>query len=221
MLDNLSILYSFVRCPYAIRARMALVECGINCILREVDLKNKPSSMLEISPKGTVPVLLLPDAKIIEESMGIIYYATQNNSLLKIEQYSQEKQLCINTLIANNDTEFVKLVRYYKYPDRYPDESQDRCKEEIQSKFLDLYEQMLQNQQFLLGEKSIADIAIMPMVRQFALVNPDWFFNSKYSNIIKWLQNSIETNSFKNIVMKKNQPWQEGDKPIYLFEGLA
>ena len=153
--------------------------------------------------------------------MGIIYYATQNNSLLKIEQYSQEKQLCINTLIANNDTEFVKLVRYYKYPDRYPDESQDRCKEEIQSKFLDLYEQMLQNQQFLLGEKSIADIAIMPMVRQFALVNPDWFFNSKYSNIIKWLQNSIETNSFKNIVMKKNQPWQEGDKPIYLFEGLA
>ena len=83
MLDNLSILYSFVRCPYAIRARMALVECGINCILREVDLKNKPSSMLEISPKGTVPVLLLPDAKIIEESMGIIYYATQNNSLKK------------------------------------------------------------------------------------------------------------------------------------------
>jgi glutathione S-transferase len=174
--------------------------------------------MLEISPKGTVPILLPIGIKVIQESMDIIYYATQESSQFKMGQYSLEKQEQIKNLISDNDTEFVKLVRYYKYPDRYPEESQGHCREEIQSKFLDVYEQMLQNQPFLFGEKSIADIAIISMVRQFALVNPDWFFNSKYSNIIRWLNGFIENDIFKNIVMAKNPPWQEGETPIYLFE---
>lgn len=212
MLDNLPILYSFVRCPYAIRARIALVESGINCLLREVDLKNKPAHLLEISPKGTVPVLLLPDRKIIEESLDIIYYATKENNKLK----STEKQEQIKNLISRSDTEFVELVRYYKYPDRYPDKSAKHSRQEIENKFLDIYEEMLIEKEFLFGDKSIADIAIVSMVRQFALVDSDWFFNSKYINVIRWLKSFIETDSFKNIIMAKNQPWIEGDKKVYL-----
>lgn len=205
----LPILYSFVRCPYAIRARTALVESGVNCILREVDLKNKPISMLNISPKGTVPVLQMPDGSIIEESLDIIYFATQTELPLKDEMAE---------LIKNNDGEFVSLARIYKYPNRYPDESKDDCRKQIEEKFLAKYEKMLERVPYLLGEKSIVDIALFPFIRQFAFVDKEYFFNTKYKNVISWLNKFIENPDFQNITMRKNKPWQEGDEPIYLLE---
>jgi len=106
MKDTIPILYSFVRCPYAMRARMALLECRINCIVREVDLRNKPSSMLEISPKGTVPVLILK-TRVIDQSLDIVNYALEQNDPFNIQKYTQEKQKEIQELIANNDIEFT------------------------------------------------------------------------------------------------------------------
>lgn len=111
--DNLPILYSFVRCPYAMRARMALLEDGIDCILREVDLKNKPATMLEISPKGTVPVLLLKTGEVIDESLDIINYALKQNELFHVQKYTKQKQEELKELITNNDSQFVKLLRPY------------------------------------------------------------------------------------------------------------
>jgi glutathione S-transferase len=188
------------------RARMALIESGIDYILREVNLKDKPPHLLEISPKGTVPVLLFPDGKVIEESLDIIFYATQDHDLLNIDQYDAGKQLQIKALIHNNDTGFIKLVNPYKYPDRFPDQSPDLCRQEIEGKFLAKYESMLSNSPFLFGKKSLADIAILPFVRQFAKVDEEWFWESKYSNLIIWVKSFIEEDSFKNVVMLKNKP---------------
>ena len=215
--NNTPILYSFVRCPYAMRARMALFESRINCILREVDLRNKPSSMLKISPKGTVPVLVLHAGQVIEESLDIVDYALKQNDLLTVQKYTKEEQGRIKALIANNDIEFTKLLRIYKYPERYPEHSQQVCKNEIQEKFLDKYEKMLEDNKFLFSLKSIADIAILPFIRQFAIVDQEWFYNSNYKNIISWLKMMTDNTDFQDIIMAKHEPWQESDKLVYLF----
>ena len=215
--DNLPILYSFVRCPYAIRARMALLEASINCVLREVNLKHKPASMLEISPKGTVPVLLLKTGEVIDESLNIMNYALKQHKLFNVKKYTKQKQERIKELITNNDTKFVKLVRPYKYPERYPEHSQYTCKKQIQVEFLDKYEKMLDGNQFLFGLKSIADIVILPFIRQFSLVEQEWFYNSEYKNIITWLKLTTSSHDFKDIIMTKHQTWQDFDPLIYLF----
>ncbi|MFK7968546.1 MAG: glutathione S-transferase N-terminal domain-containing protein [Rickettsiaceae bacterium] len=214
-LDNLPILYSFIRCPYAMRARMALLEAGINCILREVNLKSKPASLLEISPKGTVPVLQFKNGKVIDESLDIVSYALKQNELFNIQKYSKQKE--IQELITNNDTEFVKLLRSYKYPERYPEHSQESCKKQMQYKFLDKYEKMLDGNSCLFGVKSMADIAILPFIRQFSIVDQEWFYNSSYKNIIAWLKLITEAPSFQDIIMVKHQPWQDSDTLVYLF----
>ena len=216
MKDTIPILYSFVRCPYAMRAIMALLECRINCIVREVDLRNKPSSMLEISPKGTVPILILK-TRVIDQSLDIVNYALEQNDPFNIQKYTKEKQKEIQELIANNDIEFTKLLRIYKYPERYPEDSQELCKHQIETKFLNKYEKMLDSNLFLFGLKSIADITILPFIRQFAIVDQDWFYNSDYKNIIAWLKLMTNNDDFQNIIMAKHQPWQEFDKLVYLF----
>jgi glutathione S-transferase len=198
------------------RARMALLECRINCIVREVDLRNKPSSMLEISPKGTVPVLILK-TRVIDQSLDIVNYALEQNDPFNIQKYTQEKQKEIQELIASNDIEFTKLLRIYKYPERYPEDSQELCKHQIETKFLNKYEKMLDSNLFLFGLKSIADITILPFIRQFAIVDQDWFYNSNYKNIIGWLKRMTNNDDFQNIIMAKHQPWQEFDKLVYLF----
>lgn len=216
-MSDLPILYSFVRCPYAMRARIALVEVGINCILREVNLKDKPKHLLEISPKATVPVLLLPDGTIIEESLDIVTFAAEKSENLNPKKYSEVKQEEIRSLINENDTEFVRNSRIYKYPDRYPEESAEECRRNIESLFLRKYEKMLEDSPYLLGEKSIADIALLPFVRQFAKVDEKFFFNSNYKNTIRWLESFTESDDFKNIVMAKNSPWQPQDTIIELI----
>lgn len=207
-MQNLPILYSFVRCPYAMRARMALVDAGIECILREVNLRDKPKHLLEISPKGTVPVMLFPDSKILEESMDIVVFASSQNSM------SED----IVKLVEANDTEFVSCSRIYKYPDRYPEEDAIVCRNNIEEKFLSKYESMLEGADYLLGDKTIADIALLPFVRQFVKVDEDWFYNSNYPNIQRWLKSFTESVNFKNIVMQKHDPWDELQPPTYLLD---
>jgi len=199
------------------RARMALLEAGMNCVLREVDLKNKPASMLEISPKGTVPVLILKTGEVIEESLDIVNCALEQNELFNIQKYNKQKQAELQEFITNNDTKFVKLLKPYKYPERYPEHSQEACKKKIQVEFLDKYEKMLDNNQFLFGLKSIADIAILPFIRQFAIVDQEWFYTSNYKNIITWLKLMTDNPNFQNIIMAKHQSWQNSDTPVYLF----
>mgnify|MGYP001166835981 FL=1 len=204
-------LYSFRRCPYAMRARLALLFAELLVELREIVLKNKPSQMLAISPKGTVPVLQLPEGRVIEESRDIMVWALEHNDKQGLLDAKLIKQA--NDLLDNNDHEFKHWLDHYKYADRYPEMSQAEYQERGEI-FLQSLEALLNKNAYLLGDSiSIADIGIMPFVRQFAHVDRDVFYGLPYPKLQRWLQDWLEHPLFKQ-AMTKFDPWQEGDEVI-------
>jgi len=208
------ILYSFRRCPYAMRARLTLSLCLPNHALqlREVVLKNKPEAMLAASPKGTVPVLVLENGDVIDESLDIMHYALRISGQ-ESGLYIEEKQAEIDELIQENDGDFKWALDRYKYADRY-EESEQFYREHGEA-FLNKLEARLNDHAYLMGENAtLADLAIFPFVRQFAHVNKQWFDNSEYQVLNQWLDNWLESELFLSI-MKKYEPWQEGDSEIY------
>lgn len=213
-MSELPILYNFRRCPYAMRARMMMHYSNIESIVREVDLRNKPSHMIEISPKATVPLLLLKNGEIIDESIDIMRYALSISDPEGFLENEQKSAISANDLIKSNDKEFCSLLRKYKYFEKHPESSQQEYRNQIENKFLRIYEQYLENSSFLCGKKTIADYALIPFIRQFSLVDEEWFLSSGYSNIIKWLNNFINSNKFEEIIMRKANPWVSGDKEI-------
>lgn len=209
------ILYTFRRCPYAMRARLALHAGGAMIELREVVLRNKPESMLAASPKGSVPVLVLPDGSVIDESWEIMLWALHRHDpdewLGKNAAYAD----VATPLIVENDTTFKYYLDRYKYPDRYPGHTQIhyRIQAEI---FLKGLENRLQATPWLLGDTlSIADAGIFPFIRQFADVDKSWFGQSPYVSIQNWLIKLSNTERF-DAVMKKYPPWKPGDIPIIM-----
>lgn len=208
-------LYSFRRCPYAMRARLGILFAGLKVELRELILKNKPAQMLAISPKGTVPVLELtePDGStklVIEESREILEWALQQNDpqgLLNTDLANA------NSLINQNDNEFKHWLDRYKYADRHPELTQVEYRQRGEV-FLQVLESLLVKHPYLLGDNiSIADIGIMPFVRQFAHVDKVVFYRLPYPNLQQWLNNWLEHSLFQQ-AMIKFQPWQEGDEQV-------
>ena len=206
-------LYSFRRCPYAMRARLGLLFAGQEVELREVVLKNKPAQMLAISPKGTVPVLELveeggSERSVIDESREIVEWALRQNDpqgLLNTDLVSA------NALIDQNDKEFKHWLDRYKYADRHPELTQSEYRQRGEV-FLQVLEQLLAKNRYLLGtDISIADIGIMPFVRQFAHVDQEVFYSLPYPNLQRWLREWLELPAFQQ-VMVKFQPWQAGDE---------
>ena len=214
-------LYSFRRCPYAMRARLACTVClpKLSLELREVVLKNKPPELLAISPKATVPVLLLSGEQrtnnpVIDESRDIMLWALQHTSDNFQSQYLPiHLQLDIDALIDENDGSFKWALDRYKYADRYEESEQHyREKGEI---FLAKLEKLLEENKYLFTvEPSLADIAIFPFVRQFAHVDKQWFEQSPYPKLIEWLNEWLESELFLSI-MDKNKPWQAGHEITY------
>lgn len=211
---SLPTFYSFNRCPYAMRARMAISYSGISVELREVVLRNKPQAMLLHSPKGTVPVLVLPNGTVIEESFGIMRWALAmhdpQNWLC-----NNERALCDDAaqLIHANDHVFKQHLDHYKYSTRHTEYSREhyRTQGEI---FLRGLESRLQHQRFLLAERmTLSDIAIAPFVRQFAQVDADWFANAPYIELRRWLESILDSTLFTS-VMTKRPPWQPGDDVV-------
>jgi len=204
-------LYSFRRCPYAMRARLGLLFAGLQVELREITLKNKPPQMLAISPKGTVPVLQLLDGTVIEESREIMTWAlTQQDAqgLLAAQTLPQA-----NALIDKNDNEFKYWLDRYKYADRHLDMSQAEYRQRGEA-FLQMLEKLLIKNPYLLGESiTIADIGIMPFVRQFAHVNRKVFYDLPYPNLQRWLQDWLQHPLFLQ-AMTKFQPWQDGGEVV-------
>ena len=201
-------LYSFRRCPYAMRARLGLLFAGLQVELREITLKNKPPQMLAISPKGTVPVLQLLDGTVIEESREIMTWA--------LEQQDAQGLLAAQTLpqaIDKNDNEFKYWLDRYKYADRHLDMSQAEYRQRGEA-FLQMLEELLIKNSYLLGESiTIADIGIMPFVRQFAHVNRKVFYDLPYPNLQRWLQDWLNHPLFLQ-AMTKFAPWQEKDDVV-------
>ena len=211
MTSSLPVLYSFRRCPYAMRARLGLLFADKQVALREIVLKDKPTQLLAISPKGTVPVLHLSNGTVIEESSEIMIWALKQHDpqgLLDVEILKKAM-----ALIDKNDTEFKPWLDRYKYADRHTEMTQTeyRHKGEV---FLQILEHLLTKKAYLLGESaSIADIGIIPFVRQFAHVDRDIFYSLPYPNVQQWLQYWLEQPLFVT-AMTRYQTWQEEDNPV-------
>ncbi|WP_126453358.1 glutathione S-transferase [Sulfuriflexus mobilis] len=210
----LPILYSFRRCPYAIRARLGICYSGVRVALREVVLRDKPTSLLDASPKGEVPVLVLPDGKVLEESLDILNWALVYNDpqhWLPCDAASQQQA---TALIEENDGRFKYNLDRYKYPERYPDEQGLDYRAEGE-KFLQQLEQVLGRHRYLLGEHpGIADIAILPFIRQFAYTDKDWFDQAPYPYLQQWLVAFLNSELFLS-VMQKYPAWQPDDAPTW------
>ncbi len=209
----LPILYSFRRCPYAIRARLAIKYSATGVELREVVLADKPAEMLSASPKGTVPVLILSDGSILDESLDIIHWALSINNpenWLPENSYLLQKA---NELITTNDEVFKIHLDHYKYACRFPEFSAEYYRTQGEE-FLQDLENLLEKSRCLLADHiTLADIAIFPFIRQFVFVDKDWFDQSQYTNLNLWLNNMLEMKLFKDI-MKKYPQWVPGNEGV-------
>jgi glutathione S-transferase len=208
--SSLPVLYSFRRCPYAIRARLAIKMSGAAVELREVLLAEKPKEMLASSPKGTIPVLVLQDGSVIDESRDIMLWSLRQSDP---ENWLQRNTEEINNLIDWNDNEFKQQLDHYKYADRFPEYSCETYRQRGET-FLQELEQRLHSHLYLTANTvSMADMAIFPFIRQFAFVDKEWFDQSKYTNLKVWLEQILASDLFSD-VMIKYQRWQsntEGD----------
>lgn len=203
----LPVLYSFRRCPYAMRARMALWISGIVCELREVKLAAKPAELLAASAKGTVPVLVLPDGRVIDESLAIMRCA--------LERHDPEGWLAgeDRALIEANDGPFKHALDRYKYPSRYPGAAPDEHRAQGLL-FLRELEQRLDGSNNLAGpRRTLTDIALFPFVRQFAYTDRDWFVAQPLPRLHAWLDRHLASDLFA-AVMPKYAPWKAGDPPV-------
>ena len=200
---NLPILYSFRRCPYAMRARMALILASKQCELREILLKNKPDHMLEISPKGTVPVLQLPD-KVLDESLDIISWATVSH-LDNVHIFSKTEETLYMELVHLFDTKFKHHLDRYKYSSRYgadPGEHQEECKI-----ILENLDAKINPSPWVFGPQvSLLDISILPFIRQCKIANPEWFDAQQFKKVIGLLDYFEQDNLFVQ-AMQKYELW--------------
>ena len=216
MNQKIPILFSFRRCPYAMRARIAIKLCSLECEIREINLKLKNKEFLELSPKGTVPVLVLPDDKIIEESMDIIHWAISNNDpynlkLKNLEIYNKDMDL-----ISIFDNEFKYHLDRYKYNSRFKGINKEEHKYKARDLLVNL-NNSLKEKQWLNGENiSISDISILPFVRQYRIADIKWFDEKlELPNINRWLDKFLNSKIFNN-VMKKYKIWETTDQKIFL-----
>ena len=208
------VLYSFRRCPYAMRARLAIAVSGLQVELREITLKDKPKAMLDVSPKGTVPVLVTNDSTVIDESIDIMTWALSQsdpNHWLP----SPDNQARAQLYIQHNDGEFKSWLDRYKYADRYPEHSERYYREQGEKTLNDI-EHTLQQQPYLLGQHlSMVDIAILPFIRQFSAVDKEWFDQAYYPYLKAWLNQFLNSTLFQQIMIKR-PAWQPDD-PRFLF----
>lgn len=209
-MSDYPILYTFRRCPYAMRARLALYACGITCELREIILRDKPSEMIEISPKATIPVLQLKSGQVIDESRDIITWAIAQNDPNDWSPFIEE----MNTLADINDFQFKSHLDKYKYSSRNIELSKEEHRENGDF-FLKQLDDILSESLFLSGNRqTITDIAIFPFIRQFAFVDKTYFDDRPYLNLQRWLDWHIESDMFKKI-MNKYALWEPSHDIVY------
>jgi glutathione S-transferase len=206
-MTSLPILYSFRRCPYAMRARMALWVAGIAVELREVKLAAKPPELIAASPKATVPLLVLPDGTVIDESLAIMRWA--------LAQHDPEGWLAGDdaALIATNDGPFKHHLDRAKYPGRYDEDGVTDHRAAALALLMPL-DARLESAPYLGGSSTgLTDIALFPFIRQFAAIDPDWFAAQPLPHLQAWLERHAASDLFASI-MPKFAPWNDGDVPV-------
>ncbi len=208
-MQNKAILYSFRRCPYAIRARMSLKYSQQTVELREVVLADKPAQLLAVSPKGTVPVVVFNNGRVIEESLDIMLWALQK---------ADPEDWCENldaqlALISKNDHEFKPMLDKYKYADRFPEQPPAHYRS-AGMVFLEILDQRLQKHRYLFADsRRLADVALFPFVRQFAHVDLAWFEACKLRHLKQWLLDFKHSELF-TACMLKYPKWQSDTSGI-------
>lgn len=215
------ILYSLRNCPYAMRARIAIYKAKQPVLLRDVVLSNKPDEMIAASAKATVPVLVLPNEEVIDESLDVMLWAlkeTDPDDLLQTTVASGLSDML--DLIKLFDHEFKVALEAYKCAKRYKETNVAECREACE-KYIQLLEKRLENNKsssasFLFGEKeSLADIALLPFIRQFARVERPKYVQSPYANVKQWLNQYLQSPMFTK-VMAKHPLWLEGGEEVLL-----
>lgn len=210
------ILYTFRRCPYAMRARLAIAASTVKVELREIILKNKPAAMLEASPKGTVPVLLDTDGTVVDESLDIMHWALKQSDpegWLDISYYESCMQL-----IGQNDTAFKPWLDRYKYADRHPEHPMSYYRDQCADWLSELDHKIASNGGGLLASHYVlADYALFPFVRQCAHVDKAWFNTQPWPALQQWLTHHLESDLFSTI-MHKYQPWEAGTQGVMFPE---
>jgi glutathione S-transferase len=210
------VLYSFRRCPYAMRARLALGISGMHVELREVVLRNKPAHMVELSPKATVPVLWLPDGRVIDESLDIMLWSLAVSDPADWLPPEDQRPQAL-ALVARNDGEFKHHLDRYKYPHRYENAVAEQHRQAAGGVLSDL-DAMLAKDSYLSGSRwGLVDAAILPFIRQFANTDKAWFETAPYPRLRSWLEQGLLLDVFVSM-MKKYLPWQSGE-PGVLFPG--
>ena len=196
------------------RARMVLLHSKIQYEIREIKLSNKPKEMLAISPKGTVPVLILENGDILDESLDVMLWAIEQGNLRNL--FNSEKKEILD-LIKINDGEFKDAIDRYKYSSLYPEKPMIEYRK-MGELFLEKIESYLEKNKFIFGKNiSLADLAIFPFIRQFCRVDIDWFNSSLFKKIKEWTLFFEGSENFIDI-MRKIKPWTTGDKPTLFLE---
>ena len=216
MNKKIPILFSFRRCPYAMRARIAIKLCDLECEIREINLKSKNKEFLKLSPKGTVPVLVLPDDKIIEESIDIVHWAIKTNDPYNLKLDNPNKYNEDIKLIRIFDGEFKYHLDRYKYDTRFEGAKREEHKYKARDLLVNLNDR-LEEKKWLNGDNiSLSDISILPFIRQYRIADIKWFDEQlELPNINRWLDNFLNSKILNN-VMKKYKIWETTDPKIFL-----
>lgn len=214
-LPEIPVLYSFRRCPYAMRARLALLAGGRVCEHREIILRDKPPGMLALSPKGTVPVLWLPDGRVLDESLDVMHWALRNNDPLGWLEYAPNETRPADRLIEENDGDFKYHLDRYKYAGRYEKESLELHRDACLATLEKLNSQLNGNDWLFGPEARMADYALLPFIRQCRIADPDWFDSqTQLGDLHRWLQNFLNSDIFR-LSMRKYEVWKDEDAPVF------
>ncbi len=206
-MSDLPILYSFRRCPYAMRARMALAASGAEVMLREVLLKDKPAELLAASPKATVPVLVLSEDQALEESLDVMQWALEHCDPLGWLDGAPLD----SGWISECDGDFKHWLDRYKYAEVYPDHTAEDYRSNAEE-FIQKLEHQLSVSDWVGGEAANAiDVALFPFIRQFAGVEPSWWQQAPYPHVRQWLENWLNSALFSAIMVK--YPRWESSQP--------
>ena len=211
------LLYSFRRCPYAIRARLALAVSELEYEVREVVLRDKPEEMLVLSPKGTVPVLL-DGPIVIDESLDILKWCLAQHDPQGWLRFSPVELTKMAALVNDCDSAFKTHLDRYKYSDRFSEHPPEFYRSLCLPFISELNRRLSCTSNLFADRLCYADIAIFPFIRQFANVDPDWFAGQNYPGLQRWLAQLLESDLFKS-VMSKYPQWRPGDKALVVCAG--
>jgi glutathione S-transferase len=194
---------------------MALLNSCIKAELREVDINDMPEEAISISAKATVPILVFADGRFVDESWDIVKWALSQNDPDNWLGQDNAYLLDAEMLVETNDFSFKDDLDHYKYADRYPEQSEQDYRQACEEFIFEL-EEMLSDSQYLLSDAmTLADIGVFPFVREFSLVDKDWFAQSPYPHVQRWLNKIIDSSLFKR-AFQKHELWKPGDKPVYI-----